>query len=72
MTYEEQKILGQFLRLALPRFTRAPCLNAFDFLSSFKKRLHYLGLVESHGINYSTFQFDQAIDSGGVDIVILG
>lgn len=45
-------ILGKFFRLAPPRF-----FDACEFLISYNDRLHNLGLVNTCGIDYTTFQF---------------
>ncbi|XP_055824820.1 uncharacterized protein LOC129893335 [Solanum dulcamara] len=58
MTMEEQKMLVRFIRFGLPRFSGVASEDAHVFLISCQKRLHNLGLVESHGIDYTTFQLD--------------
>lgn len=61
MTFEEKKMLGWFLRLDSPRLIRGPREDVFDFIISFKERLHNLGLVKSYGIDYTTFQFNKEV-----------
>lgn len=55
ITESEKKMLGRFLRLAPSRFSRATGEDAHDFISSCEERLHNLGLLESHGLDYTTF-----------------
>lgn len=50
--------MGRFIRLGPPRFSGAPGEDAYEFLVSCQERLHNLGLVESHGVDYTTFQMD--------------
>lgn len=60
MFIEEQKMLGRFLRLAPPRFSGALEEEAYEFLVTYEDRLHSLGLVETRGVDYTTFQLDLA------------
>lgn len=58
---EGQKILGQFLKLTPPRFTRTQGEDAMEFLSSCEERLRNLGLVEARGVDFVSYQFDTAV-----------
>lgn len=55
MFVEEQRMLGRFFLLTLPRFVGASSKDAFVFLIVCEDRLPNLGLVKTHGINYITF-----------------
>lgn len=58
MTVAEQKILGRFLTLAPPWFSRAIEEDAHEFRTSCRERLYTLGLVESIGLDYTAYQLD--------------
>lgn len=48
-------MFGRFLKFNPLRFSSAPSENAYKLLIFYKYRLHNLGLVETHGIDYTTF-----------------
>lgn len=58
MTDTEQKMFGHFLRLGQPRFSTGPGEDAHDFIFGCEERLYNLGLLESHRVDYTTFQLD--------------
>lgn len=49
----EQKILGWFLGLTLPRFCMEPCEDAYEFLVAFMDRLCNLGFDMTHVMDYT-------------------
>ena len=55
MSVEEQKMLGRFLKLSLPRFFGSPCEDTYKFLITCEDRLLNLGLVETCDVDYTTF-----------------
>lgn len=59
MTIEGKKILKRFIRLVPTRFSAALGEDAREFLISCHERLHNLLLVESHGVNFITFQLNR-------------
>lgn len=56
--------------MALCRLCGAPCEDAFEFLISCEGRLHNLGLVGTHGVNYTTFQLDLVVIIG-VEVIFI-
>ncbi|KAG5591216.1 hypothetical protein H5410_041730 [Solanum commersonii] len=58
MSFEEQKILGQFIRLGPLKFTSDSGENAHEFNVSCYERLHNLRLVKSHDVDYSSFHMN--------------
>lgn len=58
MTFEEQKMLGLFIKLGPPRFTSVVGENIHKFPLNFHERLHNLGFVESHWVDYTTYQLE--------------
>lgn len=61
MSIDEQKMLGQFLRLNPPRFAGAPNEDVFEFLTSCKEKLYNFSLVELLSVDYTTFQGIQTV-----------
>lgn len=55
MSFEEQKMFGRFLSLTLPRFKGIKHEDSVEFLIACEERLYNLCLVESHGVEYTTF-----------------
>lgn len=47
-------MLSRFFKLALPRFSEAPGKYAFEFLITYEDRLHNLGKVKTHNVDYTT------------------
>lgn len=58
MFIEELKMLGGFLRMTIPRFSKVASENSFVFLTAFKDRLHNFFLVETRDIYYTRFLLD--------------
>ncbi|XP_015169165.1 uncharacterized protein [Solanum tuberosum] len=58
MPLREKKMLGVFLRLSPPRFSRAVGDDAHEFLVACRGRLQTLGLVESRGADFTAYQLD--------------
>ena len=56
MTIDEQKMFGRFRIMNPPFYTCDLAEDAYEFIVSCHARLHNLGLVESHGVDYTTFQ----------------
>ena len=56
MTIDEQKMFGRFRLMNPPTYTGDLTEDAYEFIVSCHERLHNLGLVESHGVDYTTFQ----------------
>lgn len=52
-------MLGVFLRLTPPRFFRILGEEAHEFLTTCRDKLYTLGLVESRGENFTTYQLDR-------------
>lgn len=55
MSVEKLRMLGRFLRLTPPEFSRAPGYDALNFVTTYEYKLHNLGLVETYGVDYTTF-----------------
>lgn len=51
-------MLGYFLRLAPPRFSRAIGEDTYEFLMSRRERLHTLRLLGYQGANCIAYQLD--------------
>ncbi|KAH0729429.1 hypothetical protein KY289_000617 [Solanum tuberosum] len=51
MIVDEQKMFGRFRLMNPPTYTGDLTEDAYEFIVSCHKRLHNLGLVESHGVN---------------------
>ena len=45
--------------------------DAYECIVSFHERLHNLGLVESHGVDYTAFQMTGSAKSGGGIILVV-
>lgn len=60
MSVEEQRILCRLLRLALPRFFVALSNNAYEFFIGCKDKTYNFCLVETGGVDYTTFKMDAA------------
>lgn len=43
-----------------PRFTGDSCEDAFELLIAYENMLYNLGLVDTRGVDYTTFQLDLA------------
>ncbi|XP_069148227.1 uncharacterized protein [Solanum lycopersicum] len=56
MTIDEQKMFGRFRQMNPPTYTCNLAKDAYEFIVSCHERLHNLGLVESHGVDYTAFQ----------------
>ncbi|XP_069154403.1 uncharacterized protein [Solanum lycopersicum] len=56
MTIDEQKMFGRFRLMIPPTYTSDLTKDAYEFIVSCHERLHNLGLVECHGVDYTTFQ----------------
>ena len=56
MTIDDQKMFRRFKLMNPQTYTGDLTEDAYEFIASCHKRLHNLGLVESHGVNYTTFQ----------------
>ena len=56
MTIDEQKMFGRFRVMNPPTYTGDLAEDAYEFIVSCHERLHNLGLVESHGVDYTAFQ----------------
>lgn len=56
MTIDEQKMFEKFRLMNPPTYTGDLTEDANEFIVSCHERLHNLGLVESHGVDYITFQ----------------
>ena len=56
MTIDEQKMFGRFRLMNPPTYTGDLAEDAYEFIVSCHERLHNLGLVESHGVDYTAFQ----------------
>ena len=55
MTIDEQKMLGRFRLINPPTYTGDLTEDAYDIIVSFHERLYNLGIVESHGVDYTMF-----------------
>ena len=55
MTIDEQKMFGRFKLMNPPTYTGHLAEDAYEFIVSCHERLHNLGLVESRGVDYTTF-----------------
>ncbi|XP_015084222.1 uncharacterized protein LOC107027624 [Solanum pennellii] len=60
MTIDEQKMFGRFRLMNPPTYTGDLAEDAYEYIVSCHKRLHNLGLVESHGVYYTAFQMTGA------------
>ncbi|XP_069142828.1 uncharacterized protein [Solanum lycopersicum] len=58
MTIDEQKMFGRFRLMNPPTYTGDLAEDAYEFIVSCHERLHNLGLVESHGVDYTAFQMN--------------
>ena len=58
LTINEQKMFRRFRLMNPPTYTRDITEDAYEFIVSCHERLHNLGLVESHGIDYNAFQIN--------------
>ncbi|MUG03823.1 hypothetical protein ECC01_23010, partial [Bacillus tequilensis] len=56
MSIDEQKMFGRFRLINPPTYTGDLAEDAYEFIVSCHERLHNLGLVESHGVDYTAFQ----------------
>ncbi|XP_069152883.1 uncharacterized protein [Solanum lycopersicum] len=56
MTIDKQKMLGRFRLMNHLTYTGDLTEDAYEFIFSCHERLHNLGLVESHGVDYTAFQ----------------
>ncbi|XP_069151997.1 uncharacterized protein [Solanum lycopersicum] len=56
MTIDEQKMFGSFRLMNPPTYIGDLTEDAYEFIVSCHERLYNLGLVESHGVEYTTFQ----------------
>lgn len=58
MPLEDQKMLGVFPMFTSPRFSGVVGKDAHEFLTTYPERLHTLGLVESRGVDFISYQLD--------------
>ena len=56
MTVDDQKMFGRFRLMNPPTYIGDLTVDAYEFIVSFQEMLHNLGLVESHGVDYTAFQ----------------
>lgn len=49
-------MLYRFLILSLPTFSYVSGTDAYDFLIPYEARVHNLGFLKTHIIDYTTFQ----------------
>lgn len=56
MSYKDYKRFDRLTYLVLHRFSGFVGKDAYDFLMDYHKKLHNLGLLESYGVSYTTFQ----------------
>ena len=56
ITIDEQKMFERFKLMNPPTYTGDLAEDAYEFIVSCHDRLHNLGLVESHGVDYTAFQ----------------
>lgn len=54
------------------RFSRAVGEDAYEFLTSYKEKLHVLSLVESRGVDFTTYKLADSSSNGGGHIWRLG
>lgn len=47
---------GRICEIDLPRFAKAPIKDAFEFVTSCGERIHKLGLVKLHRVDFTTYQ----------------
>ena len=55
ITIDEQKMFWRFRLMNPPTYTGDLVKDAYEFIVSCHERLHNLGLVESRGVDYTTF-----------------
>ncbi|KAK4731577.1 hypothetical protein R3W88_024565 [Solanum pinnatisectum] len=56
MTIDEQKMFGRFRLMNALTYTGDLTKDAYEFIVSFHESLHNLRLVESYGVDYTSFQ----------------
>ena len=56
MTIDEQKMFGRFRLMNPPTYTGDFSEDGYEFIVSCHERVHNLGLVEYHGVDYTAFQ----------------
>lgn len=52
------EMMGRFLRVAPQKFSRTAGEDDHEFFTTFPERLYTLGLVQSRGADYTTYQLD--------------
>lgn len=57
MSLSEQKNFERFVILAPPKFNGTAGYGAYDFLTECQDRLFNLGILEAHGVAYTSYQF---------------
>ncbi|XP_059315758.1 uncharacterized protein LOC132066467 [Lycium ferocissimum] len=49
--------MGRFRKLELPRFSSTSSEDAYEFILDMHELLHRMGIVETHGVDYVSYQF---------------
>lgn len=56
MYYDDQVRFERFTFLAPPKFSGSIRDDTYEFLHDYKKRLHNIKSLESHGVSYINYQ----------------
>ncbi|XP_059315661.1 uncharacterized protein LOC132066354 [Lycium ferocissimum] len=57
MTASDQDLVGRFRKLEPPRFAGTSSEDAYEFILDMHELLHRMGIVETHGVDYVSYQF---------------